>query len=66
MYYYSSLVDKGESLEEAALRELREETGYIGKVYDVLLLCILAVQATVAATLYYTHGLGWKWTTNHN
>ncbi len=58
MYYYSSLVDKGESLEEAALRELREETGYIGKVYDVLLLCILAVQATVAATLYYTHGLG--------
>ena len=31
----AGLVDKGETLEQAALRELKEETGYLGKVSDV-------------------------------
>lgn len=28
----AGLVDEGETVEEAALRELREETGYVGEV----------------------------------
>ena len=31
----AGLIDKGESLQAAALRELKEETGYIGEVTDV-------------------------------
>ena len=31
----AGLIDKGETCENAALRELKEETGYIGKVTDV-------------------------------
>ena len=31
----AGLVDKGETLEQAALRELKEETGYLGKVSDI-------------------------------
>ena len=31
----AGLVDKGETPEQAALRELKEETGYLGKVSDV-------------------------------
>ena len=29
------IVDKGETPEQAALRELTEETGYVGKCIDV-------------------------------
>ena len=32
----AGLVDAGESAEEAAIRELREETGYIGTVEESL------------------------------
>lgn len=31
----AGLIDEGESPEEAAVRELKEETGYEGKVCDV-------------------------------
>jgi len=31
----AGLVDKGETLEEAALRELKEETGYLAKILSV-------------------------------
>ena len=31
----AGLVDKGETIERAAVRELREETGYIGSVVDI-------------------------------
>jgi ADP-ribose pyrophosphatase len=33
----AGLIDEGESPEEAAVRELREETGYSGKVSLILL-----------------------------
>lgn len=32
----TGLIDGNESIEEAALRELKEETGYTGSIYDVL------------------------------
>ena len=38
----AGLIDEGESPEEAAVRELREETGYSGKVCFDILLCFLA------------------------
>jgi ADP-ribose pyrophosphatase len=31
----AGLIDEGESAEQAALRELKEETGYVGKVVEV-------------------------------
>ncbi|RHZ82428.1 hypothetical protein Glove_109g142 [Diversispora epigaea] len=31
----SGLIDQGETVEEAALRELQEETGYIGKIKNI-------------------------------
>ena len=31
----AGLIDKGETLENAALRELKEETGYVGQITDV-------------------------------
>lgn len=30
----AGLVDEGETAEEAAVRELKEETGYVGKVTE--------------------------------
>lgn len=32
----AGLIDDNESVEEAALRELKEETGYTGSIYDIL------------------------------
>jgi ADP-ribose pyrophosphatase len=32
----AGLIDEGESPEQAAVRELKEETGYSGKVCDIL------------------------------
>lgn len=41
MEWPAGLIDEGESVEEAAVRELREETGYEGKV--------LGISPTIAA-----------------
>ena len=37
--FCAGLVDKGETAEEAALRELKEETGYVGTIRSVLPKC---------------------------
>ena len=31
----AGLIDEGETAEQAAIRELKEETGYVGKVLEV-------------------------------
>ena len=46
----AGLVDEGENYEQAALRELKEETGYVGEVKNVILPVVKSAGLTDEAT----------------
>lgn len=48
----AGLIDEGETAEQAAVRELKEETGYVGQVTEVTPLMF-------NGKLYTSHVAGW-------